>query len=50
MPTPNGVNYLLQFLQYVSNSPIIRRQESKVDVQCLMSFFCRYVIIRNMVW
>lgn len=33
MPTPNGVNYLLQFLITLSNSPIVERQESKVDVQ-----------------
>ena len=32
MPTPNGVNYLLQFLLLLSNSPIIEQQESKVDV------------------
>ena len=33
MPTPNCVNYLLQFLITLSNSPIVERQESKVDVQ-----------------
>ena len=33
MPTPNGVNYLLQSLLLLSNSPIIEQQESKVDVQ-----------------
>jgi len=33
MPTPNGVNYLLQFLNASSNSPIVGKQESKVDVQ-----------------
>ena len=42
MPTPSGVNYLLQFLNVSSNSPIIRLQESKVDVQSyvLMSVLC----------
>jgi len=34
MPTPSGVNYLLQFLIVSSNSPIIGIQESKVDVLC----------------
>ena len=38
MPTPSGVNYLLQFLMISSNSPIIRYQESKVDVQILYVF------------
>ena len=33
MPTPSGVNYLLQSLLLLSNSPIIEQQESKVDVQ-----------------
>ena len=32
MPTPSGVNYLLQFLNASFNSPIIGKQESKVDV------------------
>ena len=32
MPTPTGVNYLLQSLLLLSNSPIIEQQESKVDV------------------
>ena len=41
MPTPNGVNYLLQFLQYSSNSPIIGIQESKVDV--LSYVLCFYL-------
>ena len=42
MPTPNGVNNLLQFLMISSNSPIIRLLESKVDVQSyvLLSFIC----------
>jgi len=39
MPTPNGVNYLLQFLMISSNSPIIRLQESKVDVQSYVKIF-----------
>ena len=41
MPTPNGVNYLLQSLLLLSNSPIIEQQESKVDVQSyvLISLF-----------
>ena len=38
MSTLNSVNYLLQFLQYSSNSPIIGIQESKVDVQILYVF------------
>ena len=29
MPTPNGVNYLLQFLVISSNSPIIRNKNQK---------------------
>ena len=47
MPTPNGVNYLLQFFTDSSNSPIIRRQESKVDVQSyvLMSVLCYHTQI-----
>ncbi len=39
MPTPNGVNNLLQFLQFVSNSPIIEQQESKVDVLSYVLLF-----------
>ena len=34
----NGVNYLLQFLQYSSNSPIIQIQESKSGYSSYMSF------------
>ena len=48
MPTPNGVNDLLQFLNASSNSPIIGIQESKVDVH-LMSLCCCYVTIRYFV-
>ena len=40
---PNGVNYLLQFLNASSNSPIIEQQESKVDVQSyVLMFILRY--------
>ena len=38
MPTPNGVNYLLQSLIVSSNSPIIRLQESKSGYSSYMSF------------
>ena len=45
MPTPSGVNYLLQSLLLFSNSPIIEQQESKVDVQSyvLLPFICPLV-------
>ena len=33
MPTPNGVNYLLQFLKHFFQFPNCPKQESKVDVQ-----------------
>ena len=36
----SGVNYLLQFLMISSNSPIVRYQESKVDVPV----FCLYFV------
>ena len=39
MLTPSGVNYLLQFLQYSYNSPIIGIQESKVEVQSYVLMF-----------
>ena len=42
MPTPSGVNYLLQFLMISSNSPIIRLQESKVDV---LSYVLMFVVM-----
>lgn len=49
---PNGVNNLLQFLIDSSNSPIIRMQESKVDVQSyvLLSFIypLAYIIMLNL--
>ena len=41
MPTPNGVNYLLQVLLLLSNSPIIEQQELKVDVPVL----CPYMFV-----
>ena len=41
MPTPNGVNNLLQSLLLLSNSPIIQIQESKVDVPVL----CPYMFV-----
>ena len=42
MLTPNGVNYLLQFLITLSNSPIVERQESKVDV---LSYVLMFVML-----
>ena len=45
MPTPNGVNYLLQFLQYFFQFPNCPKQESKVDVQSYVLYVC-YVTIR----
>ena len=51
MPTPSGVNYLLQFLNVSSNSPIIWNKNQKWTF-CLMSYsllsvhwhICFYVI------
>ena len=40
MSTPSGVNDLLQFLQYFLKFGEFPKQESKVDVLCLMSFYC----------
>ena len=45
MPTPSGVNYLLQFLIDSVNLPIFRLQESKVDVQILMSYCCLAMVV-----
>ena len=50
MPTPNGVNNLLQFLQYVSNSPIIEQQESKSGCPSYMLISHCYVTISGAVF
>ncbi len=50
MPTPNGVNYLLQFLITFFQFPNCQKQESKVDVLCLMSLCRCYVTIRCFVF
>ena len=50
MPTPNGVNYLLQSLLLLSNSPIVEQQESKVDVHPIcpyVYFMLPYALICN---
>jgi hypothetical protein len=49
MLTPNGVNYLLQFLQYFFQFPNCPKQESKVERHD-MSLLCRYVIIRSTIF
>ena len=38
MPTPNGVNYLFQFLQFSSNSPIVRNKNLKADIHPISPF------------
>ena len=50
MSTPYSVNYLLQFLALSSNSPIIGRQESKVDVQSYMSYFVTMSYALRFLW
>lgn len=50
MSTPYSVNYLLQFLALSSNSPIIGRQESKVDVQSYMSYFVTMSYALRLLW
>ena len=47
MPTPNGVNYLLQFLTNSSNSPIIRDKKQKRTFYVLCPYVCCYVTIRS---
>jgi len=49
MLTPNGVNYLLQFLTNFFQFPNCQKQESKVERHD-MSLLCRYVIMRSTVW
>ena len=46
----SGVNYLLQFLNASFNSPIVGKQESKVDVPVFLPLFCLcYVTISDLV-
>ena len=40
MPTPNGVNYLLQFLKHFFQFPNCQKQESKVDVHPICPYIC----------
>jgi len=46
MLTPNGVNYLLQFLTNFFQFPNCQKQESKVERHD-MSMLCRYFTIRG---